>query len=75
MSAPLVAFVVVGVLLAAGAVQLMLFRVCALGMPRIKDDPPLIFPPTVEQAPGLETSYQKAIALYREFPSMAHRGQ
>ena len=35
-------------------------------MPRIKDDPPLIFHPTVEQAPGLETSYQKAIALYRE---------
>ena len=44
-------------------------------MPRIKDDLPLIFHPTVEQAPGLETSYQKAIALYREFPSMAHRGQ
>ena len=35
-------------------------------MPRIKDDPPLIFHPTAEQAPGLETSYQEAIALYRE---------
>ena len=34
--------------------------------PRIKDDPPLIFHPTAEQAPGLETSYREVIALYRE---------
>jgi uncharacterized protein (DUF2252 family) len=35
-------------------------------LPRIKDDPPLIFHPTAEQAPGLETGYREAIALYRE---------
>ena len=35
-------------------------------MPRIKDDPPLIFHPTDEQAPGLHTSYREAIALYRD---------
>jgi len=35
-------------------------------MPRIKDDPPLIFHPTAELAPGLETSYREALALYRE---------
>ena len=34
--------------------------------PRIKDDPPLIFHPTPEQAPGLETRFQEAIAQYRE---------
>jgi uncharacterized protein (DUF2252 family) len=34
--------------------------------PRIKDDPPLIFHPTTEQAPGLESGYQEALALYRE---------
>ena len=34
--------------------------------PMIKDDPPLIFHPTAEHAPGLETSYREAIALYRE---------
>jgi uncharacterized protein (DUF2252 family) len=34
--------------------------------PRIKDDPPLIFHPTAEQAPGLESSYNEAIAQYRE---------
>ena len=34
--------------------------------PQIKDDPPLIFHPTAEQAPGLESGYQEAIALYRE---------
>ena len=34
--------------------------------PRIKDDPPLIFHPTAEQAPGLESGYQEALALYRE---------
>lgn len=33
--------------------------------PRIKDDPPLIFHPTVELAPGLETGFQEAIAQYR----------
>ncbi len=30
------------------------------------DDPPLIFHPTAEQAPGLETGYSEAFALYRE---------
>jgi uncharacterized protein (DUF2252 family) len=35
-------------------------------MPRIKDDPPLIFHPTEEQAPGLKSGYSEAIALYRE---------
>jgi uncharacterized protein (DUF2252 family) len=35
-------------------------------LPRIKDDPPLIFHPTEEQAPGLKSGYNEAIALYRE---------
>jgi uncharacterized protein (DUF2252 family) len=34
--------------------------------PRIKDNPPLIFHPTAEQAPALKTGYREAIALYRE---------
>ena len=34
--------------------------------PRIMDDPPLIFHPTAEHFPGLETDYKDAIALYRE---------
>jgi uncharacterized protein (DUF2252 family) len=34
-------------------------------VPRIKDDPPLIFHPTQEQAPGLESHFQEAIAQYR----------
>ena len=34
--------------------------------PRIKDEPPLIFHPTEDQAPGLETGYREAIASYRE---------
>lgn len=34
--------------------------------PRIKDDPPLIFHPTVEQAPGVTTDYREALAVYRE---------
>ncbi|MDP1748438.1 MAG: DUF2252 domain-containing protein [Reyranella sp.] len=34
--------------------------------PRIKDDPPLIFHPTVEQAPGLESGYKETIGHYRE---------
>ncbi|HVP28551.1 MAG TPA: DUF2252 domain-containing protein [Myxococcota bacterium] len=34
-------------------------------LPRIKDDPPLIFHPTAEQAPGLKTGYAEAIAGYR----------
>lgn len=39
----------------------------AQGMvPRILDNPPLIFHPTVEQAPGLETGYSEAFAMYRE---------
>ena len=36
------------------------------GQPRIKDDPPLIFHPTVEQAPGVTTGYVQTIAAYRE---------
>ncbi|MBP0593387.1 DUF2252 domain-containing protein [Paraburkholderia sp. LEh10] len=34
--------------------------------PRIKDEPPLIFHPTDELAPGLQTGYSEAIASYRE---------
>ena len=34
--------------------------------PRILDNPPLIFHPTAEQAPGLETGYNEAFAMYRE---------
>ena len=34
--------------------------------PMIKDEPPLIFHPTPEQAPGLVDGYSKAIAEYRE---------
>ncbi len=34
--------------------------------PVIKDEPPLIFHPTAEQAPGLASGYAEAIALYRE---------
>ncbi|OLL28545.1 hypothetical protein BTH42_27010 [Burkholderia sp. SRS-W-2-2016] len=34
--------------------------------PRIKDEPPLIFHPTEEMAPGLKSGYAEAIAAYRE---------
>jgi uncharacterized protein (DUF2252 family) len=34
--------------------------------PQIKDEPPLIFHPTAEQAPGMETGFADAIAGYRE---------
>jgi uncharacterized protein (DUF2252 family) len=34
--------------------------------PRIKDNPPLIFHPTQEMAPGQRTRYTEAIARYRE---------
>lgn len=34
--------------------------------PRIRDEPPLIFHPTAEQAPGLSTGYSQAIAGYRQ---------
>jgi uncharacterized protein (DUF2252 family) len=34
--------------------------------PRIKDEPPLIFHPTEDQAPGFESGYKEAIASYRE---------
>ena len=34
--------------------------------PRIKDEPPLIFHPTREQAPALQTGATEAIAAYRE---------
>jgi hypothetical protein len=34
--------------------------------PRIKDEPPLIFHPTAELAPGLKTGFSEAIAAYRE---------
>jgi len=36
------------------------------GRPRIKDDPPLIFHPTAEEAPGLVSGYRESIAKYRE---------
>jgi Uncharacterized protein conserved in bacteria (DUF2252) len=35
-------------------------------MPRIKDEPPLIFHPTPEEAPGIKSGYSKAIAFYHE---------
>jgi hypothetical protein len=35
-------------------------------VPRILDNPPLIFHPPAEQAPGLETGYSEAFAMYRE---------
>jgi uncharacterized protein (DUF2252 family) len=35
-------------------------------LPRIKDDPPLIFHPIGELAPGLTTGYAEGIAAYRE---------
>lgn len=35
-------------------------------LPSIKDNPPLIFHPTQEQAPGMRTQYREALALYRE---------
>jgi uncharacterized protein (DUF2252 family) len=35
-------------------------------LPTIKDEPPLIFHPTVEQAPGLTSGYKEQIARYRE---------
>jgi uncharacterized protein (DUF2252 family) len=34
--------------------------------PRIIDNPPLIFHPTAEQAPGLKTGYAEALGRYRE---------
>lgn len=34
--------------------------------PRIKDEPPLIFHPSTELAPGMETSYRAVIDSYRE---------
>jgi len=34
--------------------------------PRIKDEPPLIFHPTPEEAPGMESGAVEAIAAYRE---------
>jgi uncharacterized protein (DUF2252 family) len=34
--------------------------------PRIKDDLPLIFHPTVEEAPGVESGYREALARYRD---------
>ena len=36
------------------------------GAPRIKDEPPLIFHPSVEFAPGLMTNYSAAIESYRK---------
>ncbi|MEI6003028.1 DUF2252 domain-containing protein [Paraburkholderia bengalensis] len=35
-------------------------------LPRIKDEPPLIFHPGEDVAPGLESGYMEAIASYRE---------
>jgi uncharacterized protein (DUF2252 family) len=34
--------------------------------PLIKDNPPLIFHPSEEQAPGYRTGYREALALYRQ---------
>ena len=34
--------------------------------PRIKDEPPLIFHPTLEQAPGLASGYAEVLAAYRD---------
>ena len=34
--------------------------------PRIKDEPPLIFHPTAEMAPGITSGYAEALAAYRE---------
>jgi uncharacterized protein (DUF2252 family) len=34
--------------------------------PRIKDNPPLIFHPDKETAPGMKTAYADAIGIYRE---------
>lgn len=36
------------------------------GHPRIKDEPPLIFHPSEDVAPGLQSGYAEAIASYRE---------
>ncbi|MFO1305368.1 MAG: DUF2252 domain-containing protein [Burkholderiales bacterium] len=36
------------------------------GKPTIKDEPPLIFHPTKEEAPGLKSGYAEVIATYRE---------
>jgi uncharacterized protein (DUF2252 family) len=36
------------------------------GTPRIKDEPPLIFHPSREEAPGLVSGYAEAIASYRK---------
>jgi hypothetical protein len=35
-------------------------------MPKIKDEPPLIFHPTEEMAPGMKKGYREPIARYRE---------
>jgi uncharacterized protein (DUF2252 family) len=35
-------------------------------VPRIMDDPPLMFHPTAEQAPALEKGYREEFAMYRE---------
>jgi len=35
-------------------------------VPRIADNPPLIFHPTAEQTPELETGYREGFAMYRE---------
>lgn len=34
--------------------------------PMIKDEPPLIFHPTIEQAPGVVTGYAEVIRMYRD---------
>ena len=34
--------------------------------PRIKDEPPLIFHPSAQMAPGVESAYAEALAAYRE---------
>ena len=34
-------------------------------LPKIRDNPPLVFHPSDEQAPGMQTQYREALALYR----------
>ena len=35
------------------------------GLPRISDDPPLIFHPTAKEVPGIHSGYKNALARYR----------
>ena len=35
-------------------------------LPKIRDNPPLVFHPSEEQAPGMRTQYREALTLYRD---------